>query len=58
MKHIETYLKQEMRYKWFGKIYFTSKQIAELAIDEFKDDLIWYFTKYQNVEAEEKKWNL
>jgi len=30
----------------FGQIYFISEQIAEQAIEEFKDELLWYFTKY------------
>ena len=34
--------------KNFGQIYFSSDEIAEQAIEEFKDELIWYFTKYQD----------
>ena len=30
--------------KYFGQVYFTSKEIAEKAIETFKDDLIRYFT--------------
>ena len=30
--------------KDFGQVYFTSKEIAEKAIETFKDDLIRYFT--------------
>ena len=30
--------------KDFGQIYFTSKEVAEKAIETFKDDLIRYFT--------------
>ena len=30
--------------KVFGQVYFTSKKIAEKAIETFKDDLIRYFT--------------
>lgn len=32
----------------FGSIYFDSKSTAELAIEEFKDELIWYFTEYKD----------
>lgn len=33
--------------KHFGQIYFSSREIAEQAIKEFEDELIWYFTEYQ-----------
>ena len=32
----------------FGTIYFDSEEIARTAIDEFRDELIWYFTKYKD----------
>lgn len=32
----------------FGAIYFDSDKTAELAIDTFKDELIWYFTEYKD----------
>lgn len=32
----------------FGTIYFDSMELAEQAIKEFKDELIWYFTKYKD----------
>lgn len=32
----------------FGVIYFDSKELAEQAIKEFKDELIWYFTEYKD----------
>ena len=32
----------------FGSIYFDSKDTAELAIEKFKDELIWYFTEYKD----------
>ena len=34
--------------KFFGTIYFDSKKIAQTAIDEFHDELIWYFTEYKD----------
>ena len=33
--------------KAFGTIYFDSKETANAAIDEFRDELIWYFTEYK-----------
>lgn len=43
-------------FREFGQIYFTSREIAEQAIEEFKDELIWYFTEYQDhiVNADKK----
>lgn len=32
----------------FGVFYFDSKETAEAAIEEFKDELIWYFTEYKD----------
>lgn len=29
-----------------GTIYFSSREAAEQAIEEFKDELLWYFTEY------------
>ena len=34
--------------KSFGAIYFDSKETAQAAIDEFHDELIWYFTEYKD----------
>ena len=34
--------------KFFGTIYFDSKEIAQAAIDKFHDELIWYFTEYKD----------
>ena len=31
----------------FGTIHFSSSDVAEVAIEEFKDELIWYFTKFK-----------
>lgn len=33
---------------YFGAIYFDSEEIANAAIDEFHDELIWYFTEYKD----------
>ena len=32
----------------FGVIYFDSEETARAAIDEFHDELIWYFTEYKD----------
>ena len=32
----------------FGAIYFDSAETACKAIDEFKEDLLWYFTEYKD----------
>ena len=32
----------------FGMVYFDSEEIAQAAIDEFRDELIWYFTEYKD----------
>ena len=32
----------------FGTIYFNSEETAQAAIDEFHDELIWYFTEYRD----------
>ena len=35
-------------YRYFGGIFFDSIKTAELAIEEFKNELIWYFTEYKD----------
>ena len=35
------------RFHLAGAIYFSSKEACEAAIDEFRDDLLWYFTEYE-----------
>ena len=32
----------------FGSISFDTKEAAEAAVEEFKDELIWYFTEYKD----------
>ena len=34
--------------KTFGTILFDSEETAQAAIDEFRDELIWYFTEYKD----------
>jgi hypothetical protein len=40
----------EINYEWrvAGLVYFDSKETAQLAIDTFHDELIWYFTEYKD----------
>ena len=37
-----------LRTKNFGATYFDSEETAQAAIDEFRDELIWYFTEYKD----------
>lgn len=32
----------------FGQVYFDTKEHAEQVIEEFKDELLWYFTKFES----------
>ena len=32
----------------FGQVYFDTKEHAEQVIEEFNDELLWYFTKFQS----------
>ena len=34
--------------KNFGAIYFDSEETTQAAIDEFRDELMWYFTEYKD----------
>ena len=34
--------------KTFGTILFDSEETAQAAIDEFRDELVWYFTEYKD----------
>lgn len=36
-------------FRHFGGIYFDTKELAEKAIEEFRDDLMWYFTEYKDI---------
>ena len=37
-----------LRSRNFGAIYFDSEETARAAIDEFHNELIWYFTEYKD----------
>ena len=43
-KDMGIYINDAYTLKDFGQVYFTSKEIAEKALETFKDDLIRYFT--------------
>lgn len=44
----ELFVETEMLGHSFGMIVFDSKEAAELAIDAFYDELMWYFTEYKD----------
>lgn len=33
----------------FGQVYFRSEEIAQKAIDTFKEDLLWYYTEFDDM---------
>lgn len=35
-------------FREFGTIFFDSEETAELAIETFRDELLWYFTEYED----------
>lgn len=37
-----------MYYRYFGNIWFDTKEHCQQVIDEFHDDLLWYFTEFKN----------
>ena len=46
-KH-EIMIDRNIYYRYHGIIYFDSAKIAQLAIDTFHDELVWYFTEYKD----------
>ena len=46
-KH-EIMVDQNIYYRYYGIIYFDSAKIAQLAIETFHDELVWYFTDYKD----------
>ena len=44
----EIFIGSIQSFRDFGQIYFDTKETAELAIKKFKDELLWYFTKYRD----------
>lgn len=37
-----------MNYRYFGNIWFDTKEHCQQVIDEFYDELMWYFTEFKN----------
>ena len=44
----EFFIVSNMSYRDFGQIYFDTEETAKLAVEIFKDELLWYFTKYRD----------
>ena len=44
----EFFINSANSWRDFGQIYFDTKEMAELAIEKFKDKLLWYFTEYRD----------
>lgn len=42
------YIEKDWAMHMFKAIYFDSEETAHLAIDTFKDELMWYFTEYKD----------
>ena len=38
----------DIQYQELGVIYFDSEEATKLAIETFKDELLWYFTEYKD----------
>lgn len=46
------YVTEKYIIRCFGEINFDTKELAEKAIEEFRDDLMWYFTEYKDITEE------
>ena len=44
----EFFINSTSYWRTFGQIYFDTKEMAELAVEIFKDELLWYFTEYRD----------
>ena len=44
----EFFINSANSWRDFGQIYFDTKDIAELAMEKFKNELLWYFTEYRD----------
>ncbi len=42
------YVSPAWNFNDFGQVYFDTKEHAEQVIEEFKDELLWYFTKFES----------
>lgn len=36
------------RIRFAGEVHFDTKELAEAAIEKYRDELVWYFTEYQD----------
>lgn len=50
----ELYVDCPYNARWHNMVYFTTDEKAEEAIEVFRDELLWYFTKYQQRLDEEQ----
>ena len=44
----DMYIDNNLSMQIYGAIYFDTKETAQLAIDTFKHELLWYFTEYKD----------
>ena len=44
----EFFINSTSYWRTFGQIYFDTKETAQRALEIFKDELLWYFTKYRD----------
>ena len=42
------YVSPAWNFNDFGQVYFDTKEHAEQVIEEFNDELLWYFTKFES----------
>lgn len=42
------YVSVSLRFNRFGEVYFDTKEHAEQVMDEFHNELIWYFTQFRS----------
>lgn len=44
----EIYVVSASSWREFGQIYFDTEEMAQQAVETFKDELLWYFTEYRD----------
>lgn len=44
----EFFIDSSNSWRDFGQIYFDTEETAKLAVETFKDELLWYFTEYRD----------
>lgn len=42
------YITSNLEHQYLGVNFFDTRETAQLAIDTFKDELLWYFTEYKD----------